>query len=645
MIFKRVVIDNFFSVRDRLTWELENQGAVLVRGENLDSTSASSNGAGKSTLFEALVWCLWGKTTRGQWGESVINRQAKKDCKVSVRLLHAGREYEVCRCRSGNGRGTLEFIRVDLHDGVEIGTDLTQGTATLTQTRIDTFLGIDYQTFIQGPMMPQGAVKKFSAMTDGEQKQVLEQSLQLGILAEAATETKERFNAAKFKLTEAAQSLFQLEDHHRELQELKAQYKEEQAAWQAKKTKSLALALRREQLVEELEQEALWERGTPIKCPFFLDQAREEIRAMERSKEKLQKEANQDWKDYQKLMVEAKSDLKQWKAEMARLETQVRSVQRLEGSCPTCYQDVSTQHVKACTTKLKGDFGDAALQVEKARKSIARIDKLSMESQREYSIILEKRITKINQAEDDRRNLEKEVQESKQWIEELKNSLGRERQAYERYVEKQREESPYENLLADVDRKLIDSEKRLCNRKSVVQRWKLEMDHLEFWKTGFSNQGLKSYIMQSVTPFLNERANHYAQILTGGEISIEFNTQTTLKSGETRERFSVLVENRNGAETYAGNSGGEKSRADIAINFALSDLMSARAQRPYPQRFLDEPFENLDESGIESVVGLLADMAKNANSVFVITHLDSMKGLFKNTLNLVKKDGCTKLML
>jgi len=146
-------------------------------------------------------------------------------------------------------------------------------------------------------------------------------------------------------------------------------------------------------------------------------------------------------------------------------------------------------------------------------------------------------------------------------------------------------------------------------------------------------------LLESVTPFMNQRASYYTQALSDGEIKIEFSTQTTLKSGEVREQFSVQVANENGADTYAGNSGGEKSRADLAINFVLSDLVASRARKAFPQRFFDELFEGLDESGVDAVMALLSAMAVDAGSVFVITHQPGMKGLFDGTLTVVKERG------
>jgi DNA repair exonuclease SbcCD ATPase subunit len=105
------------------------------------------------------------------------------------------------------------------------------------------------------------------------------------------------------------------------------------------------------------------------------------------------------------------------------------------------------------------------------------------------------------------------------------------------------------------------------------------------------------------------------------------------------------VDNKNGSGSYQGDSEGEKSRADLAINFAISDLVATRAKKSYPQRFFDEPFESLDEAGVEAVMGLLTKLSKDCGSIFVITHQPNMKSLFNKSITMIKENGLTRVLL
>ena len=47
--------------------------------------------------------------------------------------------------------------------------------------------------------------------------------------------------------------------------------------------------------------------------------------------------------------------------------------------------------------------------------------------------------------------------------------------------------------------------------------------------------------------------------------------------GNTKEAFSVTVENKAGGDSYTGNSSGERRKADLAIAMAMSDLTACRS--------------------------------------------------------------------
>lgn len=640
MIFVRTIIENFFSITDKVTWEMENQGLVLIAGENHDSPAADSNGAGKSTLFEALVWALWGKTTRGQVSDGVINRQAKKNCAVEVWIRHEGDLYCISRYRKHdkNGNG-LEF---EHYEG-GYSHDLSQGTPTLTQDKINSFLGIDYDTFIQGPMIPQGHFKKFSEMTDGEQKAIFDRALQTGVLAEALKETNDRVLSISQRLTQDEQRYTTLEDEISDLHATVQRYEVERSSWS--KDKRYALCDLAKQIVVVVEQqEALWEQSRVVN----FDQA---IAASKDSASRLRDEGtdlDQKWdtlrSNTKDKLAEVRAEWKQATQKMRDLKAEIEKMEKLQdATCPTCGQQVTADHVEACLKESRKSLSIIVIEVSGLAK---RVDALELElenSQEAHNAAWAILVDKIDKQESSHLKLVNEASEAKAWVNELAALHRQEFTLRGIFKKKQAETTSFSDLIDDAQRAVATKREELAKVRASIRRSQIDLEHLRFWQYGFSNRGLKSHILASVTPFLNERVDHHIRALAGDELSIEFSTQTTLKSGETREKFSVQVTNRHGADSYVGNSGGEKGRADLAINFVLSDLMSSRSRRPYPQRFLDEPFENLDESGVEAVMELLSDLAVDAGSIFVITHLDSMKGLFAKTLRLIKQNGVTQL--
>lgn len=652
VIFQKISIRNFLSIADEVQWELAGQGLVLIEGENKDSQAADSNGSGKSTLFEALVWALWGRTVRGQTGDAVVNRKVGKDCSVFLEFEYDGVNYTILRCRKHEQqKNSLEFWCF----AGNTSQDLTQGTMALTQEQIDKVLGIDYGTFIRGPMMPQGSFKKFSEMTDAEVKQVLEQALQIEQLAEAQRNTKQAISEVKMKQAHLTSLMGAkvLDLEHAKSRIVK--YEQEDKEWEhhkARRIGGIAAEIKEQQAnrVKALEAATLlMGAGTDIDGAItVLKECVKDAQDTVREVSAMHAELHKKWEDKEEahlMNVTLPIKGKQSAAERQKEELHKRmaKIEKLQGDCPTCERPIDPSMKSAALSTLQ----DEAQEVEDEMKALAQelreAGKVEQAIQVKRDESLTRAQTFVIGAQTKVEVFQKQVAEAEKArsavallddrIDSLQTMLNKERQ----------EVSPFKEMISNEEDEVVKQTKATRRLRAQIASCEVKLKHLEFWEVGFGNKGLKSLILESVTPFMNQRGAHYAQHLSGGEIEIVFNTQTVLKSGETREQFSVQVVNENGADTYAGNSGGEKGRADLGINFVLSDVVSSRARKAFPQRFFDEPFEGLDESGVDAVMALLASMAVDAGSIFVITHQPGLKGLFDKTLTMTKRNGKSEL--
>jgi len=212
--------------------------------------------------------------------------------------------------------------------------------------------------------------------------------------------------------------------------------------------------------------------------------------------------------------------------------------------------------------------------------------------------------------------------------------------------EKQAESSPYAELVRVACEELETKQTASTRKSSLLFELEGQVNILNFWIDGFGNKGVKSLLLDTITPILNANANEYLSILTDGTAKVRFSTQTTLQSGEQRDRFNVAAEIAMGSQDYAGASGGEHQRIDIATLFALGDLASSRAHAPISLRLLDEPFSALDSVGAEQVVRLLkTKIVPKSGTVLVMTHDDNLKALFDNRILVVKEGGISRIEL
>lgn len=170
-----------------------------------------------------------------------------------------------------------------------------------------------------------------------------------------------------------------------------------------------------------------------------------------------------------------------------------------------------------------------------------------------------------------------------------------------------------------------------------------DLAHMEFWVKGFSNAGLSSYMMDSVMPALTERANHYLSILADGDITVSFDTQSKLKSGDTREKLSIswVIEGENDTTP----SGGQRKKISIAVDLALMDLVATRERAAVDLLLMDEMLDGLDATGRSRVMSLLGELRQKRSTIVVISHDNTIAELFENTMTVRKMDRKAELLV
>ena len=637
MLFVNIEIENFFAIKEKISIPLKNQGLVLLKGINKDSKTSSSNGAGKSTIIEAMVWCLFGKTIRERINDEVINRWVKKNCMVRLYIEDNDTLFCVERYRKHKQhKNNLYFFSYQNKQRV----DISKGTPTLTQEEVHKFLGIDLDTFIQGPMLPQGSIKRISQMTDSEQKAVLDTATQLSKLSEAHDRAKAKLGELRLdvdkKHTEALDKQNQQALIENQISFVNSQIKEQKEKNDKAKLKQLIKIT-----MAEADLESEWDDLIiPTENTEELSTVRQ--RFMERKNEAI-KEYTAQKKQFEDVLVELRVQTRDLKEKRAYHKHEIMKIDDLDGAdCPTCHQLVPSDHVQdrkdACEhflTLIKKDLKDKLKETDIIQVGTYKLEDLHNKKIQKLDQLIEQTRVRETQALTQRANFDNCIQQ----IEFFENHVRTLRQEDITI----QEDSSLSNKLKELKETYDKLENDIVILSSDIDDLENEIEHVEFWIEGFSNTGVKSLVLQSITPFLNKQAKRNSQFLTGGDIDIQFSTQKQLKNGKIKEQFNVTVENTHGADNYKGNSDGEKGRADLAISLAFSDLVASRARKAYPQRWYDEPFEHLDDAGVEAVMELLSELVKSCGTIFVVTHHPQLQSLFQKTLTFVKENGVTTL--
>lgn len=167
----RLELHNFLSHVDTDLHLSSHDGLVLIEGRSTDG-HYSSNGAGKSTLLEGIVYALTGDTLRGVGVNDVVNRNYKKNTKVSLTFLKDDIEYQVVRYRKDDKLGDSLVL-------MKNGEDISKRVNKETQKQLEDILGISYNILVSTILLGEGLSSRFTQLSDPEKKSLIESTLNL----------------------------------------------------------------------------------------------------------------------------------------------------------------------------------------------------------------------------------------------------------------------------------------------------------------------------------------------------------------------------------------------------------------------------------------------------------------------------------
>lgn len=162
------------------------------------------------------------------------------------------------------------------------------------------------------------------------------------------------------------------------------------------------------------------------------------------------------------------------------------------------------------------------------------------------------------------------------------------------------------------------------NQKGVLKRME-SLDHT------FSPKGIPSFIVESMIPYMNQRAQYYSEQFTYNTIQVEFTSQKELKSGETRDEIGVKVLSSNGGNKYGMCSEGELKRADIIIQFVLDDVRMLNSKCNFNIRFYDELLDAMDQLGGQLILATLQKL-NAGRTIYIVSHVKNLSDIIPKRL-------------
>jgi DNA repair exonuclease SbcCD ATPase subunit len=617
MKIQAIEIENYGPFFGHHEFKLADRGLVAILGQNLDEPRMNSNGSGKSSLIDALDWSLFGVVPRGDGQATVINDEAAEAGNGVKVVVHAQDEDDTLRIERSRPGGLKLFYN---------GEDVTSQDVKETQSHIEYFLGVDRTVFHATVLFGQQDLFKFADATDGERIEILTKILRLELVDEWLSQAKAcLLNEMKLanKQAEAHASVKGQIDALQRIDDAEQRNRfEAQRAYRIKELEANILELTN--AAKHYESEAAKLKALKAHADMLPHAERPPELAVVAHDLKKAREARNK-------AAQAVGSIR------ARLKD-AEDILKLGSFCQTCKQPIAEKHEESVRATVRDSQAKYKQCIALEKQWADYSDQIEAKGQ-QLEAAYQKR---VQEAAVVRARYEAEVRRAEEASQALVNIAKGLEKANQERQKVLTETNPVDDQLKRRQAEVKQLESKL---EAIVRgqgESSAEVVRLQFWIEAFGPKGLKSYILDARLQEMTEAANHWVKMLTGGTYWVRLETQTALKTGALRNKFTIRVFNghdgRVAERNYKSWSGGQKQRVSLGIDFGLSQLIARRAKKPYDLLILDEVFKHLDSRGRDAVMEMLHSLAAEKSSILVVDHDPEFQSMFENHVTVRMQD-------
>ena len=694
MIIKTLKLNNFFSFNDAKIDFTKYQSPILVKG--FIGRDELSNGAGKSSLFEAIYWCLTGRTVRGSQAKDVITF-GKKHCQVALSFMFNNKLINVDRYYSNSKK----YVVINIDDEVHKFHSSSDATKFLFE-----FLGFNQDIFsllsfygrsfnVFSYLKPREkadviSLLSFSNVYDKAEltaKRKYKEYLAMSenLLAKQEEITNELTNITNLLNTK----MHELMEHKDLINATKADIKNDINVKQLKineyksykdKIKDVNLTIKDlittssnlQSLEKQLAKEQIKLDGLNLKYKQTIQETKELI-IFQQEKSNIKNQItslNNECKD-------VVGQIKKLEQEINKLYTGLDS-----NICPLCKQELKQSKsniinkIKDLETN-KSDIHSTYLIIEdkmleqtakqtKVDKQIieeqTNIHKLNIEIDK-YNKIQESELDSIKQSvksitasiNDEKDNInkankqiQKDNQEKKKLID-LIAEADKNINTLQLHIEKQKgllkeldndaktiELQTIINQNIDFTKKMETQKKELTIENDKVCK---DMEIYKYWEKGFKNIRFNSF--DTILKIFKNLLNNYLTQVELDFTDVVVDNTATRTTGREVPEINLYIKREDYSVNINSLSEGERQRVDLACYFALSTLIQEIFCGDSAFSILDEPLSALDNNGKQSAFDLIN--AVNKQQLFIIDHANNFQDLFNSVIQINKEDGVSTI--
>ncbi len=255
------------------------------------------------------------------------------------------------------------------------------------------------------------------------------------------------------------------------------------------------------------------------------------------------------------------------------------------GECPTCHQEIPS-----------GLLERLQAAVETAQTNAQHVER---------AVSLE------------REDILSDVREFDQELEQLRSAAAAARAREDTAVaaKRARDKAAATVALAQAQMRATQANIELLEKDEIAKM--VHSKTLSFVEKALGLGGARATMLDDALAFLQAKTNEYLAEISG-QISCRI-----FRDAEEGGTVALEIVGAGGTHGYRGCSTGEQRRIDVAVLFALGELVAASRSRPPGTLVVDELFDSLDSDGVQAVAGLLNSISTN-RCVVVVTHSDAL---------------------
>ena len=639
------------------------------------------NASGKSSLWDALSFCIYDKTSRTNSSKNILNnRKDKFYCKFHFEI--DGVSYFIERTAKYVRKGTA--VKVDVNFWKEDGgipTSLNGEQRRDTNSNIEKYLGT-FEDFVLTTLSLQGNNALFIDKSQSERKEILSQFIGVDIFDKLYQKAgdENRDNATlirKFKRDDFTQKLADITDDLKsngseyklaEIQLESSKLKEDGLNKEILKLNSKIVKLNADSgvTIDELESRLTILESKLTKLVENKHKTQERIT----QREELQITLEEILDEYnEEDLEEGISKLKENKIKQSRLESDIDKIKikldslyerkehldshKYDEQCDVCMEN--SQTIREQKAKVDSDIGDGESYLNEFNETLSTL-MLTIDSLKGYEVEWDKYtdakdkedkldreisqlINTLSTSETEEIRLETQVTQQKYLIDEYyknEKQIKLNKEVRDEIVDVRSDLDKIKQIVKNSNADILSLNGKvsaLQNQKETIEGRISEVKDLEsqsklfdYYLNALGKDGVSYELIEKSLPMIEGEVNNIL-----GQI-VDFGMQLEI-DGRNINAYLVYGDQRWSLEMCSGM---ERFISGLAIRVALINVCNL----PRPNFLvIDEGFGTLDSENLQSLFMLFTYLKTQFDFVMIISHIDSMRDVVDDLIEIKKVDG------